>query len=611
MRKRLFVTVTAVCVLLPLVTVGSLEGADRALAGKTVTNKLSVLHGSEEARRTVNELNNRPPDDYPVAARAVTDASAVPIPSRDAKVWEREIFARETSRPMIYGFGPTLNKPVPLNYAADPYRILLVGDSYSYAMFHELTENNYNRRLEQLLNVPSGGAYEVVTLAADQASFLRQSDWFTEEKIRELEPDAVVLTYTMNRMHPTFMERKYCVEFNTCIADGQGRPFDDMMGHEFTRSSKKWRIIMCLRADEGPVSWLLRKVLYPHFTDLAEFIASRYCTDERAKLGLDLPTERTNPDGEVTDSPYLGDFRSYLRNVRAAVDAQPRKIDTYVVNLSWMPIHMWPALSDAAQPMPTITGPLFELYEEYGFENIPVPMAREQILSGRTWELGDLQGKDPVAVRNNCVYDCVLTDEQWRTDLQAFDAGLINHPLKYRPGNVIQHAFARDLTTFFQERHPVRNTTATRQPLVVDHMPWYITPRQNEPDRVHVQFSRSNVDHAGSILYETDGYRFNTLCARVNHPHAIVALTGASADRAGSLRVAYNGGDYEQVLVAFEFEEPSGRRVITRSVLLEQGTFYDLTEPSGLRNVIIADPASDCEQRLMTLKPFDVSLELR
>jgi len=610
MSRRSVAVAVSLALLTPLLTYGGLEVADRALTDKTVTNKPNQAHGMAEAIRTVSELNKRPEDTHPVAATEITEEVAVPAPDPDSKVWDRELFARETSRPMIFGFGPSMNKPVPLNYADDPYRILIVGDSYSYGMFHELTENNYNRRLEQLLNIPSGGAYEVVTLAADQASFLRQSDWITKEKLQEINPDAVVLTYTMNRTHPTFLEEKYCVEFNICVSDGQGKPFDDMMGHEFTRSTKKWRIIMCLRADTGPVSWMLRKVLYPHFTNIAEFVASRYCTDERAKLGLDLPTERTNPDGEITDSPYIGDFYDYLTRVRSAVDAQPRKIDTYVVNLAWMPVHMWPSLNDGSAVMRSIVGPLFDIYEQYGFENIPVPTARRMIQEGRTWELGDLQGKDPITVRNNCVYDCVLTDAQWRTDLEAFAAGLINHPLKYRPGNVIQHGFATDLADFFHKKHPVTATLGLTQPLVVDHMPWYITPRGNEPNRTSIQFSTANVEHADNVMYETGGYKFNTPCARVGHPHAIVGLSGSNVDAAEGMRVQHRGGMYEELLVVFEFEEPNGRRVLTTAVQLPRGSFYDLKDVKGLRSVIVADTSTDCQNRLLKLKPFDVSLEL-
>jgi hypothetical protein len=601
--RRLVVGVALIAVLMP----ASLVVADSYAEGKVVTNNDPDVRGPEKAAEYYRSMQTDPVPLPPAEGTDAVEIDHVPQ-SQDRGAWEREIRARETSRELMHGRGPSVRKPVEYTYRPDHTKILLVGDSYVYGYSHEVKENVFDRQLEQMLQSVSNGAYEVVTLATDQSSFLRQSDWVSPEKLRAIDPDVVILTHTIGRLQPTFMEEKYCKQFNTCVADGARRPMEDATGHSLDRANDKWKIMMCLRADTSPVSTLFRRVLYPYVPNLAEILAKRYCTMERILKGVDLPTERTGYQGDYENHPHIGDLDEALSRVRAAVESLDKPVGTYMLNLPWDPTQLsYPMSVDGRSTDPGLA-PVFARFEKYGFEEIPRPIADEKMISHRLWDANNVQGDSKGTSRNRCVYDCEVSDEQWQANLKMYNDGLLSHPMKYRQGNVMQYAIARDVASFIVERHPAPADTVTiPQPLLLEYTPAFLGIGANSNDYATIHHYKMNRELGYSTGFDWDGFWVASSCARMNAPHAVIALNPNNLKDGAVLRVGYHRGVREQLVLTFERRDADGNLVPARTVRLARGSSYTLQDTAGVSNVYVADTSVTCTDKEIVLEPFEMS----
>lgn len=586
-------------------------GLDRSWEGRVTTNNSSEVYGPNEAAAYYSGM---PRDEEPLPPADGEEFVEIEhvMPTSDRAAWEGEIRIRETSREQMHGRGPSVRKPVEYTYRPERKRILLIGDSYIYGYSHEVKENVFDRQLEQLLQRANNGAYEVVTLATDQSSFLRQSDWVTPEKLAVIDPDIVILTNTMGRLQPTFMEQKYCRQFNTCVEDGQLRPMEDATGHTLDRANDKWRIMLCLRADDGLVSKLFRNVLYPYLPNIGEYLAMRYCTKERILKGVDVPTERSAFEGDYEQHPFIGDLDEALSRIRRSVDGLDKPVATYMLNLPWEPRQLSKPTIVNGHSNPPALGPIFDRFEKYGFEEIPRPLADEVMISRELWKANDVQGDSKGTTRNRCVYDCQVSEQQWRANLRMYTEGLIAHPMKYRQGNVMQYAIAKDLTAFLLERHPVTapQGLGPSQPLVLEYTPAFLALGANSSDYATVHHYRNNRLLGRSLGYDWNGVWLAASCARMGAPHAVVALNGNNFAAGDQLKVGYHRGTRDDLVLMFERRDEVGNLVPVRTVRLSQGSSYTLSDTDGISNVYIADTTVGCGDKEVVLEPFEISFQL-
>lgn len=600
-----FAALAAVAVLLP----GALWVGDKAVAGKVVTNNPRAMHGPQEASRYVEDLRQEG-EVLPEASGKAYEVIEPVEPSKSFDAWEADLYTRETSRELTHGRGPSMRKAVAPELVPDPVRILVVGDSYVYGYSHEVQGNMFTNQLEQMLNAKTNGGYEVVTLGTDQSSFLRQSDWVTAQRLRDIDPDVVVLTHTIGRLQPSFMERKYCSQFNTCIDDGERRPVEDATGHTLDRANAKWKIIMCLRADESPVSWLFRKVLYPYFTDLAEFLAVRYCNEERILAGVDLTTERSSYEGDLEKHPYIGDLDQALARVRSAVDALDRPVATYVLNLPWQPEHLSRDVSVDGRQFRSMLGPIFDLYDRYGFTEVERTHADAKMLALRIWDANGVQGHSQGTKDNRCVYDCMVTPEQWQENMRMYREGIITHPMKYRQGNTMQFALAQDVADLVLDRHPYRGAPSeVGQKLVAEYAPGFLVVEGNGPQRAGVHHYERNREAARSNGFQWKDRWVSAPCPRMDAPHSIIAVNSAAMARADRLTVGYQRGERDTLVIMFEVRDTEGNLVPGQTVRLQRGSSYTLENASSVTNIYVADPTVGCEDPEVAMPTFDLRLE--
>lgn len=274
------------------VTLGSLTAVERSM--------------SDPARVTIDEATDRQYEPrFPGLAKpgsGVDDPNMVTAPIE----WRRESYFYDYSNHLHRGGGPEQPQRVNGEGATlrTPLTVLVLGDSFVHGTGNSDLGNTWPVRLERELNRLSGpGVFQVVSLGADDASTMEESEWVTEELLRKHQPDAVVMGYFYNDPRPSWRERAICGETDKC---------DE--GAASTLPSYR----RCVDGREGAVSHLVRMTIRPWFPAIAAALLERYCDLDR------IAREHTAPTiGELeqrpTESPYWSYFVDGLTTLRSTV----------------------------------------------------------------------------------------------------------------------------------------------------------------------------------------------------------------------------------------------------------------------------------------------------
>ena len=542
---------------------------------------------------------------------------SLPTPSNSYKIWENEIRKDGESKHLQFGPGPDLGELVDLKYSKNPIDILIIGDSYSSGQFSDLYADSYVKRLEYKLNFENPGIYRVKVLATEKASFLRQSDWLTFERLKKYNPDIVILTYTMGRYIPTYYESKYCKEFNTCILDNSSVLYDDSLSHDFSSSSKKWRIIMCLRADKSILSPIMRKFLYPNFPNLAEYIANKYCNDERAKLGINLPTERDafyykNPE----KTRYFDDFKEYLEKANTAIskydiyrrDNNENKTIKTFLPLVWLPEELPRDYRYKEKKFISRSKPFIKEYIKSGFDEIKILAATKTIFDLQTWNIKNLSG---VSNSNgNCNYDCIRDDDIMINNLSWYMKGAINHPLKYRIGSRLAQAYATDIYNYIKLLS-IENLGNIYQDknIIHDYAPANLSVLNKNNESILGYSDIFTKDKSNNELFFYN--KILPPCAKINHPHAVLAIAKNKNYNNKDINIYYYKGDITNLAIYVEREDLLGVKKITDGFLIKEKEYLSMPYNSDVSRIFLADLSQNCSELMdVKLSPFSVKINI-
>ena len=587
------------------------------LNGKTENNLITNSKTIEKQLDDISALNNSLKIDKVPEYSNTLFKTEIPEHSVSKEIWEKEIFTIEESRNRQYGDGPLYNQLVEKKYTSDPIKILIVGDGFSSGEFNNLSELTYPKILEAELNKKYPGLYKVSVLGDNLSSFLRQSDLLTKEVMTQLEPDLVILTYTAGRLEPNYNENKYCKEFNTCLKFNESNKFDTSLGYDYNYSNPKWRIIMCLKGNDNIISSLFRKVLYPYYPNLAELLASKYCTFERIKNGFDIPTGRNaNLYTDPVNSPYYNDFLHYLSSTSSVINEYNKERDEsgkrlaskYMVNLSWRTEHLYPEFGYKGRKFKSISGPLISKYSQYGFIEIPTPKTREMIGYTKTWEVGSIQGRDSDHDKE-CYYNCEISQSQMSKNIKNYLTGVIDHPLKFRPGILIQNAHAADLKEEILKKHPgISLSNPENGDILDDYGPWYISYRKIDVDNFALGYSTG----VAPVIKNTNKRSYATLensyCARINHPHALLSINNSFFTDGESIKVGYAEGEIENLIVVVERKRDSGERILSEAYLLKNNQALTIKYDESITGLYLGDNSIKCNNSKTQLKPFTATV---
>jgi len=583
------------------------------LKGKTENNLATNTTSNEKQLADISQINNSINIKSIPNYRESRVKIEIPTQSNSKDVWEKEIFTIEDSRNRQYGDGPLYNQLVEKKYTTDPIKILLVGDSFSTGEFHNLSENTYPKILENELNKEYPGLYKVTVLGDSMSSFLHQSELLTKKLLHQLEPDLVILTYTAGRLMPNYNEAKYCREFNTCLKENESNKIATALAHDYDNSNPKWRIIMCLKNDKTIISSLFRKVLYPYYSNLAEFLAKEYCTEERIHSGFNIPTGRAaNLYSSPEQSPYYNDFLQYLESSSLVIgqynkerdESGKRLASKYMVNLSWRTEHLYPEFTFKGRKFKSISGPLISKYKEYGFTEIPTPVTREMIGNKKTWEVGSIQGSDGIDA-GECYYNCEIKPSQMRKNITNFINGVINHPLKFRPGITIQKAHAEDIKREILKNHPgISISDPENNNIIDDYAPWFISYKKIDDNNFVYGYS----DTIAVQIKNNDDKTFkslkNTYCGRINHPYTTFSINNSFFKEGDNLKIGYSEGEIEDMIVVVERSKGNGERFLSEAYLLKNKEAVSIKYEKEITSIYLGDYNVVCTDPSSSLKPF-------
>ena len=587
------------------------------LKNKTENNLVTDSKTLEQQLQDISILNNnlniKSIPDYKISKVK----TALPKPSESVEVWQKEIFTIEDTRNRQYGDGPLYNQLVEKKYTSDPIKILILGDNFTTGANKYLSENSYPNILESELNNKYPGLYKVTVLGDNMSSFLRQSDLLTKKKMHKLEPDVVILTYTAGRLEPNYYENKYCREFNTCLKENESGKIETALGYDYNKSNPKWRIIMCLKSENNLISTLFRKVLYPYYSNLAEFLALKYCNFEKIKAGFDIPTNRdANLYSEPESSPYYNDFIQYLNSTSSVIDeynkerneSGKRLASKYMINLSWRTEHLYPELSYKGRKFKSISGPLITKYNDYGYTEIPTLNSREIIGKTKTWEVGNIQGRDG-SDNGDCYYNCKISQSQMRKNISNYLAGVIDHPLKFQPGILFQNAHAQDIKEIINKNHPaISISNPENTDILDDYGPWYISYKQIDANNFGYGYSDSvaaMIKNKSKKTYET---LKNTYCARIGHPYTLFSLNNSFFNKNDSIKIGYIEGGIENLMVVIERKKTNNERFLSDAYLIKNKEAIVLKFDKEITSIYLGDISKSCTEKDSQLLPFKISL---
>jgi hypothetical protein len=569
------------------------------LSGKVNNNEKSYIKSRESVNLEIAARNNLADIENNTEFKLISNKIENPKASSSVKVWQNEKRNIGDSRTRLFLSGPEINEPIPLQYQKDPIKLLFLGDSYSNGQFGALNELTYPRILENKLNSESPGAYKVSVLANAKSSFLRQSDWLTRERLANYDPDAIILTYTAGRLIPHFYEKKYCKQYNTCIKDGESDLYNDALANDYESSTTKYRIIMCLESERGLIGSIFKKLLYPYLTNLAEYLAVKYCTYEKIARGFDMPTDR-DPSyyKDPINSPYFNDFLEYLSKSNRAIELYNQErakvgrepVKKYMINLTWVKDHFYPAAAGGK----SYSAALIKAYEAYGYIEIPNSNARKHVLSEDYTKLGNVQGgKQSDGI---CFYGCAIEDTQMRKNIYHYEKGVLNNPLVYRFGTLLHTALAKDLEIYLREIFIPKNDL----PLVVDNFideygPWFISYKKIDNNK----FAYGNYDSKLSN---------NSYCGRIDHPHSLFSLNNSYFSEGDTLKFGYADGEIKKVILVVERSKEDGERYLSETYLLNINEAVTIKYEKDISSIYLGDNNLNCRDEGTPLAKFTMIL---
>jgi hypothetical protein len=529
-----------------------------------------------------------------------------PLPSMDSIIWEEEIRVLDRNKSFLHGNGPLQYNPVIKSYVKDPFDILIIGDSYSIGQFGDFNAYSYPAILENKLNENFPGSFRVRVLGTEKASFLRQSDWITLDRLKSLKPDMIILTYTMGRYIPTYYENKYCKEYNICIKDGQTPLYDDAYNLSFFDSNEKYKIMVCLSKD-NIINSIFKKLIYPFYPNLGEHLASLYCNDKRINNAREslLPTERNaNYYTDPSKTKYYKDFLEYLYNIKKVTDQYDllRKNDNKdkliknFINITMYPEHQYPEIIYKGKKWDSLAKPLLLEYKKYGFEEIPNYNARNMIKDLKTWELGKVTG---IGENNFCDYDCFITELQMKKNINNFLSGVINHPLRVRHGIKLSNTLAEDIYNSIDFNNIVKSEIKIKQSFLLDYLPYNLSYKDLGNNNYIIGYN-NDINKANN----------NILCARVNSPYASFILNNNNFKNYNKLSIAYYYGDISNMLINIEYFNSDNSRTIKDSYIIKKNEKITLPFNKNISAIYISEYGNNCLRDMKKLKNFNILINI-
>ena len=366
------------------------------------------------------------------------------------------------------------------------------------------------------------------------SSHMNMADWLTEQKIREINPDIVVLTHHDNDTFPTYSEEALCEPLGTCMVQGQ-LPTQ-------AHSAEQNRRVACIEGVSSLFSIVIKKVS-KIFPMVARKAINRYCNSYRFVEG-DFRESELKMKQRPEESKYWPLYTSSVEKIGRVLADKSAYIFSYA------------QLTTDRR----ITNLVRKKFESVGIESIPGPTTTELIMSKQTSELE------------------------------------VN-PVNNHPSRMLASAYAHDVAAFLksqavkannliQEKDPIK----AADPLVSSYMP--VGLLISKPDQYKMSVSVGLKSPANFPII-ANGKKMHAPCAALGRPYARVMfdprLTGI--DKETQLSITLEAP--KPLIVIPIYYDDMNREVIGTPI-----TVRDIIQtklPKKVAGVMIASTKSGCK----------------
>jgi len=227
-------------------------------------------------------------------------------PSDLLPVWNQENKFLDSTLYFIQGTGPDLKAQVPLERDKNMINIAVIGDSFVYGEGVENTEIRWERMLQYYLDKETETKhgkkiFNVIPIGRGASSFNNYVEWLTEDRITRINPGAIVFSYVGNDNYPSFTEKNFCRELNTCTKDNEPILYDDC--------GPRCVLASCLLGESSLFGKIARKFLNPYFPNTTKFILERYCDPDKLNKRYKLYSESNFiANADKVNHPYYKIF---------------------------------------------------------------------------------------------------------------------------------------------------------------------------------------------------------------------------------------------------------------------------------------------------------------
>jgi lysophospholipase L1-like esterase len=179
-------------------------------------------------------------------------------------------------------------------------RILVVGDSFVEANGVENLDRAVPYRLERLLNEQAhADAFRVTAIGSGGAGLTEYAQWLSPEKVKQIDPDLVVVLFYENDALPQDVSNVLYDESNS-----------DPLQERFTMSVYQ----ECVSGNLDRFGKLVKNTVARWYPATAEWILQGYCDESRlAREYGDVPFEELKLDPSV--NPYIGEIEEAARQL--------------------------------------------------------------------------------------------------------------------------------------------------------------------------------------------------------------------------------------------------------------------------------------------------------
>lgn len=479
-------------------------------------------------------------------------------PSDKLPVWSQENRFLDSSTYYIQGFGPDIYPQLKKDRDYNMIDILVVGDSFVYGEAIENTEIRWERMLQYYLDNSTLELYNrkifnVIPLARGASSFNNYIEWMTEKRINKVKPDGIVFSYVGNDSYPSFTEKSFCRELNTCTDDNTPNLYDDC--------GPRCDLASCLLGESNLFGKIARKFLNPYFPNTTKFILERYCDPDKLNQRYGLYSESSFKNyEEIEKHPYYKIFTESVK--KGSIIAIPKFI-----------YHAQQTYSDAKDVKE------MEIFKKYNYVVIDNPNFRN-------------------FTNNNYSYDKNY---------------MLNIDDKH-PNGLITSLYGKDVAESILSYY-ISNKIINQE--LLNKIPEYKSPEFQLSNFLPGTYKVSNIDdtiilshdynYINNFLgneypYEPNNQYFP--CARLNHPHTrhvfsrdIEKLQGKKIFIEVFLESNDSGKDY--YLQPFGIS-PRGEEILFDNFIFKGNKTYYLEYliPSNFSGFFIVDNSRDCQYYL-------------